>query len=44
MKKLFVYSLFLISFVSYGQEVTTSSPDSVATATETAGSNQDLKL
>ena len=43
MKKLFVYSLFLISFVSYGQEVTTSSPDSVATATEAAGSNQDLE-
>jgi hypothetical protein len=43
MKKLFVYFLFLISFVSYGQEVTTSSSDSVATVTDTAGSNQNLE-
>jgi hypothetical protein len=43
MKKLFVYSLLLVSFGAYGQEVTTLASDSVAATSDTTDSNQPLE-
>ncbi len=43
MKKLFVYIFLSVSFVSYSQEVTTLTTDSVAAVSDTADSSQALE-